>query len=96
MTDRFASYSVTPNDPMIGVEVVTPNDEADLENVSRGLLISVPSTVSFPVRVTLLNGDAVTLFLSAGTIHQLRVKRVHATGTDPQLLANPGSIVGFW
>jgi hypothetical protein len=39
------------------------------------------------VKLTLLNGDVVTLNLGVGVLHPVAVKRVWSTGTDATVLA---------
>lgn len=77
MADRFSKAYSTLESPATRAAAITPNDNADLPNVTRFLLVGVAGDVS----VIMANDtSAVTLKLPAG-IHPLRVKRVRVTGT---------------
>lgn len=57
---------------------ITPDDDNDLADDTRGLYVGV----SGDVKLTLVGGTTVTLkALAAGVVHPLRVKRVHDTDT---------------
>jgi hypothetical protein len=74
-------------DPIDHADPITPHDDNDLANVTRGLYVGVAGDVA----VHMADGDAVTFTaLSAGVFHPIRVKRVLATGTAAT------NVVGGW
>ena len=73
----MADYGNRSNAPGTAAFAITPNDSADLANVTRGLLLGAAGNV----KVDMLESGTVTLALAAGIIHPLRVKRVYAAGT---------------
>ena len=78
MADKFENYAPSQTSGAENAFAVTPNDAADLAQVTRGLYVGV----SGDVKVTLKGGDAVTFVnLAGGVIHPLRVTRVGSTGT---------------
>lgn len=78
MTDNFRSHATELDSPVNYLEDVTPNDSADLGNVTRGIMISAAGDL----KITTWGGSTITLTaLTAGVIHPIRVKRVFATGT---------------
>jgi hypothetical protein len=63
--------------------LIVPNDAADLSDVCQAVWVGGAGTL----KVTMVSGDVVTLSgIVAGTLLQLRVKRVWATGTTATLL----------
>ncbi len=60
---------------------ITPDDDNDLTEVTRALLLDAAGTV----RVTMKSGAVVDLPLQAG-FNPVRVTRVHKTGTDVGLV----------
>ena len=79
MTDTFGTAPVQMIDPAVEAFEVTPNDAEDLTQVTRGLLVGTEGNVT--VTMKSIGSGPVTLFLAAGVVHPLRVKRVFATGT---------------
>jgi hypothetical protein len=78
MADAFERNSLAPSGPATDAEAVTPNDGADITDVSRGLYVGTTGNV----KVTMSSGDVVTFnSMAAGIIHPIRVKRVWSTGT---------------
>ena len=64
--------------PAANAAAVTPNDSADLTNVSRSLYVGGAGNV----KVDMADVGTVTFTgVPAGTILPIRVKRVYATGT---------------
>lgn len=87
MTDKFEQYADSLEGPFTASSAVTPNDDADIAMISRGILVGVSGSV----QVTMESGDVITIpTLVAGVVHPIRVKRVHATGTTAT------GIVSFW
>jgi hypothetical protein len=82
MSDRFANVESGIDDPATHAFAITPDDDADLPAVTRGIYIGGAGDLV----VTMLGGgDPVTLVgLAAGIVHPLRVARVHedSTATD--------------
>lgn len=82
---RTNSYGITW--PSEHAFAITPNDDADLPFVTRGIYIGGAGNV----RVTTLGGETVDYKnLAVGMTHEGRIKRVHATGTTAT------DIVGKW
>lgn len=75
--DKFASYPDTPALPASSASEILPDDSADLAYVCTGLNVATPGAV----RVTTKSGDVVDVFVEAGSVFPLRVRRVWATGT---------------
>ena len=75
--DRFAAYPDTPALPAVSVSEVIPNDASDLAHVTTALNVATPGTI----RVTTKSGDVVDVFVTAGSVFPLRVRRVWETGT---------------
>lgn len=80
--NNFSSTDKNIVAPYNHAVTITPNDSADIAEVTRGLHVHA-GTASTPVKVTLA-GDttAVTMNLQTGFIYPLRVSRVWATGTS--------------
>lgn len=65
-----------------GSALITPDDDQDL---ASGVTEGISFGTAGPLKVTMANGDVVTVplnALAAGVIHRIRVKRVWDTGTD--------------
>ncbi|MBU2960025.1 hypothetical protein KO516_04120 [Citreicella sp. C3M06] len=86
MSDKYSQFTHGLNSPPYGGFDITPSDATDLSTVTRALNVGV----SGDVHVTLLDDSEATLFLQAGGIFPLRVKRVWATGTSA------GALVGLY
>lgn len=75
--DDYTRYSGGLESPIVCAVEVTPDDDADIQRVSRALHIGTAGDL----RATMAGGPTVTFRgLSTGW-HPLRVSRVHATGT---------------
>lgn len=76
--DMF-SDSIRVNTGGVGAQAVTPSDSTDLpKGTTKGLYLGGAGNVV----VDMADGSTVTLTgLTAGVIHPLSVKRVHATST---------------
>lgn len=82
-TDTFANFGDTALVmPASGAFAITPDDEEELETVTRGIYVGVAGDLA----VTLVGDSAPVTFanLAAGIIHPIRAKRIHATGTDAE------------
>jgi hypothetical protein len=75
--DRFADYPDTPALPAVSASEVVPDDDADLAQVSTAINVATPGAV----RVTTRAGDIIDVFVAAGSVFPLRVRKVWATGT---------------
>jgi hypothetical protein len=75
--DKFATYPETPGSPATTLVEVVPDDGTDLPQIMAGLNVATPGDV----RVTTRDGSVGTVFVQAGTVFPLRIKRVWATGT---------------
>jgi len=87
--DPFHEYTQTPEGPLSSALIVTPSDTDDCPVIGRALNISreigdtlaADTSLAFMVRASLMNGETVTLSLTCGVLHEIRVKKLHATGT---------------
>lgn len=75
--DHFASFPDTLSAPASDVEEITPSDSTDLAHVTKALNAATAGAV----RVTTDSGTVTDVFLAAGAVFPLRVRRVWATGT---------------
>lgn len=76
--DEFGSHAPGLTSPASDAFAVTPNDGADLAQVTRGLWVGVAGDVSVVTR----GGTTVTLKgAPSGSLIPIRVKRVRSTGT---------------
>lgn len=71
------AFSIGADFPASGAEPVTPDDTAELTNMSRALYVGVAGNLS-----VLMRDGSTGVFLTAGVgYHPLRVRRVNLTGT---------------
>lgn len=77
MTDAFSDFTTGLESPATKLLTVTPDDTADLSDVSRALNV----TTTGQVRVTTVGGSTETITIAAGIAFPVRVERVWATGT---------------
>ena len=79
MADAFSGFTGGLDAPATKAFAVTPDDDTDLANVTRGLYVGGAGTV---VAILADDNSAVTLAgATAGSVLPLRVKRVLSTGT---------------
>ena len=77
--DDFNNKITQLNSPINGGFDIVPNDSADLDKITRALMVATGGDVA----VILRDGSALTLpELAPGVIYPVRVKRVLATDTD--------------
>ena len=77
MPDAFADRHRRPTDPAITVFDITPDDGADLGQVTTALNVATPGTV----RVTTADGSVSDLTVHPGQSFPIRARRVWLTGT---------------
>jgi hypothetical protein len=75
--DKFANIAQSPTLPASGLGTNSPNDGADLEQVTLALNVATPGID----RVTTNDWSVGEVFIEAGTAFPLRVRRVWAAGT---------------
>lgn len=86
MQDRYETYATGLESPAMDGFAVTPDDNADLPELTRALYIGSAGAVA----VVLASGAAVTFTgIAGGTLLPLRARRVRATATTA------GAIVGL-
>ena len=86
MTDIFATNASSITAPAQDGFSITPNDEADLPQVTRALYCGTGGTLV----VKLLSGATLTFInVPAGSFLPIRVVRVHSAGTTA------GALVGL-
>lgn len=77
MADNFAIRTRALGDPAVTVFDITPNDAADLAQITTALNVETPGAV----RVTTADGSVATLSVHPGHVMPVRVTRVWQTGT---------------
>ena len=77
MTDVFAGRQSGLESPATDLYEIVPDDAADLSLWVRAITATEPGTV----RVTAIGGSAATLYVGAGSVLPVRVRKVWATGT---------------
>lgn len=76
--DTFAHMQGSLISGAEGGKVITPSNSADLEYVSRGILVATAGAL----KVTFANGDVEVIpYLAAGVIHSIRACRIWSTDT---------------
>ncbi|NOR31756.1 MAG: hypothetical protein GQ539_11755 [Sulfitobacter sp.] len=76
--DNFHDYSAGLTGPICGGFSITPDDAADIAQVTRAVMVSGAGDLS----VVLKSGDTMTLpNLTAGVVYPFRIARVLDTGT---------------
>lgn len=77
-TDDYATYKAGLDSPYEHAAAVTPNDSADLTNVTRGIFVGGAGNL----RITTLGGEGVVLTgVAAGSVLRVRATRVFSTST---------------
>ncbi len=77
-TDNFHDYSAGLTGPICGGFSITPDDAADIAQVTRAVMVSGAGDLS----VVLKSGDMMTLpNMMAGVVYPFRIARVLDTGT---------------
>jgi len=83
MPDRFSTHATSLVAPATHGFPITPDDAADLPEITRALYIGGAGTAV----LVLASGAEITLSgLAAGTMLALRVRQVKATGTTAEQL----------
>ena len=78
MADSFDGHIPGLASPASNADAITPDDNNDLSNTTRGLYVGV----SGDVVVVTAGGDEVTFVaLAAGVFHPIRAQRIKATNT---------------
>lgn len=78
MTDQFTNIASGVDGPATDAFAITPNDSADLVQVTRGLFVGAGGDV---VIVTRAGTTATFTNIQGGAVLPLRVRRILATGT---------------
>ena len=78
MSNAFTNRHRTPSEPAISVFDITPDDVADLVQVTTGLNVATPGTV----RVTTVDGSVSDVLIHPGQVFPVRARRVWLTGTS--------------
>jgi hypothetical protein len=81
--DRFASQGPGPDGPAVRCFAITPDDEADLSELVRGLFVGGGGAVAI---VDMEGGTTVFAGVPSGTVLPVRVRRVRATDTTATAL----------
>lgn len=75
--DDFNEYKASLSSPAEDVDIITPDDDNDLTNVSRAILCAEAGTIE----VVTLKGNTRTITVTAGQMLPLRVVRIRAANT---------------
>lgn len=75
---RHTGKAVALTNPITGCFAITPNDTTDLQEVPISIYVGGAGTL----KVTMYDGSVVAYPAIAAGRHNLRVKRVWATGTS--------------
>ncbi|SNR66917.1 spike base protein, RCAP_Rcc01079 family [Paracoccus sediminis] len=78
--DKFSGVAAGLSAPAGTIFTIEPDDAADLPILTRAINVAR----SGDLRVTMADGTTGTLFLAAGSLVDLRVRRVWATGTSAE------------
>ena len=78
MPDRFADHAKGPTAPSDHAFAVTPNDGADLREVTRALYVGTGGNLAI---VFAAGSEASLLNVQSGTVLPVRCRRIKATGT---------------
>ncbi|SLN53399.1 hypothetical protein ROJ8625_02733 [Roseivivax jejudonensis] len=78
MSDRFQSYVSGLESPATDLLEIFPSDDSDLPHAVRALSVAQSGSV----RVETVGGSVASVFVAAGAVMPVRVRRVFATGTD--------------
>jgi hypothetical protein len=84
MADPYQTMQPGLTSPAFAAIAVTPNDGADLANVSRGLWVGQGGDVA--VILATDTASVIIANVSGGSLLPIRVKRVLATGTTATAL----------
>lgn len=85
-SDPFHAHAPGLESPALGALTITPADGSDLARATRALNVAQAGFL----RVTMVSGDVVTLYVAAGLAFPARVRRVWQTGTTAT------GITGLW
>ena len=80
ITDKFSGMATGLSAPPSTIFAIEPSDSADLPVLTKAINVARPGYL----RVTMADGSTGTLFLAAGTLAEMRVRRVWATGTSAE------------
>lgn len=80
IVDRFSGMAAGLSAPASSIFTIEPSDQADLPMLTKAINVARPGFL----RVTMADGSTGTLFLAAGSVVELRARRVWATGTSAQ------------
>lgn len=75
--DPYSNYSLPPSGPYKNAIEVQGDDNTDLPVIPGALIVNhdyYPATLT---RMTMQNGETVTMRLQPGVIHRLRPTRIH-------------------
>jgi hypothetical protein len=92
--DPYSGYGQSPDGPYENAVEVLADDNNDLPVIPGALVLNSHWETPLPVRMTLQNGNAVTLRLLPGIIHRIRPKRIHETGSS--LVPEDASFTLLW
>ena len=78
--DKFSGMAAGLTAPASTIFAIQPCDTADLPILTKAINVAKPGHL----RVTMADGSTGTLFLAAGGLAELRVRRIWATGTSAE------------
>lgn len=77
IVDTFSGHTIGPDDPIVNAATITTNNANDLPVVTRKIYVGTAGDL----KVDMLGGGTVTLKSVPVGWHDIRVRRVYATGT---------------
>ena len=80
ITDKFSGMAAGLSAPPSTIFAIEPSDSADLPILTKAINVARPGYV----KVTMADGSTGTLFLAAGILTELRVRRIWAIGTSAE------------
>jgi hypothetical protein len=93
MSDNFSNDKVQLTSPAIDGFFITPNNNADLVETTRGLYVGVAGDVVCEMQ---RGNEVVYRGLLAGVVYPFRIRRVRQTSQgSPQGVTTAGDLVGL-
>lgn len=77
ISDKYAGTPDTLSTPATDVIEIIPDDANDLSDITKALNAATAGTI----RVTTEGGTTTDVFIAAGVVFPLRVRRIWSTGT---------------
>lgn len=82
IVDPYRGFGQSPDGPYENAVEVQADDNTDLPVMPGALVLNSHWETPLPIRMTLQNGNTVTVRLLPGVIHRIRPTRIHVTGSN--------------